>query len=42
MKAIYYAAGKYCKYNEIMLILGDNEELIGQNTLSLLNSVYQK
>jgi len=39
---IYYAAHNECKLDEIMLIVGDNDALLGRNVLNVLNSVYQR
>lgn len=38
---IAYAAHNDCKQDEIMLVLGQNDALIGRNVLGLLNALYQ-
>lgn len=41
MENIYYAAHKYCDYNQILMIVDGDDELIGAQVLSLFNSLYQ-
>lgn len=42
LENIYYAAHKYCDYNQIFMIVDGDDELLGRQSLKVFNAVYQK
>ena len=42
LENIYYAVHKYCDYNQILMILDGDDQLLGQQVFKMFNAIYQK
>lgn len=38
----YFWVQKFCNKQDIVLVLGENERILGRQTLKILNTIYQE